>query len=83
MPPTYDTFFQAATGHAPYAYQRRLACGEHGRTAGGEPSQISNLSSAMRERPASCTSRLISIPTGLGKTAPDPSQLNPSNPTES
>jgi CRISPR-associated endonuclease/helicase Cas3 len=42
--PDYSAFFQAATGNAPYDYQRRLA-----------------------ESP--CESRLISIPTGLGKTA--------------
>ena len=59
MPVSYDSFFQAATGSTPYAYQRRLAC--------GEPSQITDSASAMRGVP--CTSRLISIPTGLGKTA--------------
>ena len=56
MPATYDDFFRTATGNAPYDYQRRLACGEHGRTAGGDSG-----------RP--CESQLISIPTGLGKTA--------------
>ena len=25
---TFEQFFEAATGHAPYDYQRRLACGE-------------------------------------------------------
>ncbi|MGH8017412.1 MAG: DEAD/DEAH box helicase [Opitutaceae bacterium] len=56
---TFDTFFRAATatatnpeGNTPYDYQRRLACGEPGRTANG-----------------ACESRLIDIPTGLGKTA--------------
>ena len=29
---TFEQFFKAATGHAPYDYQRRLA--------GGEPGQI-------------------------------------------
>ena len=56
---TFREFFKMATGHAPYDYQRRLACGErNGRSeaewlAGG----------------ADCSSHLISIPTGLGKTA--------------
>ena len=56
---TFREFFKTATGHAPYDYQRRLACGErNGRSeaewlAGG----------------ADCSSHLISIPTGLGKTA--------------
>lgn len=58
-PVRFDTFFQTATGHPPYDYQRRLACGERqGRPeaewlAGGHD----------------CASKLISIPTGLGKTA--------------
>ena len=43
----FDRFFQAATGHCPYDYQRRLAGPD----------------------PAACQSRLIHIPTGLGKTA--------------
>jgi CRISPR-associated endonuclease/helicase Cas3 len=60
MPPIFDAFFQAATGHPPYDYQRRLACGEQ--------SQISDSPTGMSEG-ASCTSRLINIPTGLGKTA--------------
>ncbi len=41
----YETFFQTATGHPPYGWQKRLA-----------------------ENP-DCQSRLIDIPTGLGKTA--------------
>jgi len=45
---TFGQFFEAATGHAPFDYQRRLAEGD----AGGM-----------------CKSRLINIPTGLGKTA--------------
>ena len=44
----FEKFFHAATGHAPYDYQRRLA--GNGRV-----------------RP--CASQLITIPTGLGKTA--------------
>ena len=58
---SFDQFFQIATSHAPYVYQRRLACGEQkGRSeseclGGGDPH--------------GCRSRLINIPTGLGKTA--------------
>jgi hypothetical protein len=54
MPLTFDAFFQKATGHPPYAYQRRLA----GALAGPAPSG-----------PFPCSSELISIPTSLGKTA--------------
>jgi len=64
MPAAFDHFFQTATGNTPYDYQCRLACGEptcpepveRGRTAGGD-------------KGTSCQSQLISIPTGLGKTA--------------
>ena len=72
MPPRFDTFFQAATsprlageaavtpaGHTPYDYQRRLACGERD----GRPE------TAWLAGSAPCSSRLISIPTGLGKIA--------------
>lgn len=55
MPTPYDAFFHAATGNAPYAYQRRLATG-----SADEPTPPS---------PFSCESQLINIPTGLGKTA--------------
>jgi len=62
MPAPYDTFFQTATGNVPYAYQRRLACGEPSRTAGaGEGPAPSG--------PFPRHSHLISITTGLGKTA--------------
>ncbi len=75
MPVNFATFFHAATGlrlngeatappagHAPYDYQRRLA--------GGEPSQISDAAFPIAPAFAgACESRLISIPTGLGKTA--------------
>lgn len=61
MSQPFDEFFRHATGNAPYAYQRRLA---------GVPpaSEISDLRSQM-PRGAPCRSQLISIPTGLGKTA--------------
>ena len=54
MPANYDTFFQTATGNAPYAYQRRLASALEGPAPSG---------------PFPCASQPISIPTGLGKTA--------------
>lgn len=56
---SYDDFFSKATDNGPYDYQGVLACGERaGRVesewlAAGHP----------------CTSHLIDIPTGLGKTA--------------
>jgi len=53
---TFDTFFSAATGHEPYGYQRRLARAE--RTEGVDDAAGTD-----------CQSRLLSIPTGLGKTA--------------
>ena len=56
----YLTLFQQATqGREPYDYQKRLACGER-----GDKSEAEWLSSS-----GPCESRLISIPTGLGKTA--------------
>lgn len=44
----FNQFFTAATGYAPYDYQRRMAGAES-----GQP----------------CASQLITVPTGLGKTA--------------
>ncbi len=44
----FDEFFKAATGHAPFDYQRLLAGGNEG---------------------CRCESKLINVPTGLGKTA--------------
>jgi len=52
---TCDAFFEKGIGKRPYDYQRRLASRE------GETSRVSSGT-----RPES---RLISIPTGLGKTA--------------
>jgi len=49
----FGEFFQAATGHKPFHWQRRLACGD---AANGDSG-------------GSCESLLINIPTGLGKTA--------------
>jgi CRISPR-associated endonuclease/helicase Cas3 len=56
---TFDTFFCAATGNTPYGYQRRLAAGEQNNRT--EPEWLANGTD--------CRSQLISIPTGLGKTA--------------
>ena len=57
----FDQFFKAATGHqeGPFGYQRRLACGEQA----GRSDWLTGPDSA------GCRSRLINIPTGLGKTA--------------
>lgn len=52
--PEFEVFFKTATGNAPYTYQCRLA----GALEGPAPSG-----------PFPCQSQLISIPTGLGKTA--------------
>jgi CRISPR-associated endonuclease/helicase Cas3 len=72
----YQHFFETATaedaasediatkksrGPSPYAYQIRLACGERGAESVADAEWL--------VRGASCESRLISVPTGLGKTA--------------
>jgi CRISPR-associated endonuclease/helicase Cas3 len=49
----YTAFFKAATGSLPYDYQCRLAVGDADSRTAG----------------TDCESRLINIPTGLGKTA--------------
>ena len=60
IPPQFDGFFQAATKKpSPYDYQRRVARGERN----GRP-EAEWLASGTE-----CNSRLINIPTGLGKTA--------------
>ncbi len=56
---TFADFFHAATGNPPYGYQCRLACGDT-----VDPNNPGTMT-----RGTSCTSRLIDIPTGLGKTA--------------
>jgi len=56
----FAAFFKVATDHDhPHDYQRRLACGER-----EDKSDAEWLCSGTE-----CTSRLISIPTGMGKTA--------------
>ncbi len=58
---SFDQLFRTALGSeaAPYDYQCRLACGEKARA--NTPETLTNGSE--------CQSRLIDIPTGLGKTA--------------
>ena len=57
----YTDFFSTATGgtNIPYDYQIRLACGPNASSDKPESLQAS----------ATCESKLINIPTGLGKTA--------------
>jgi len=56
----FGDVFRAATGLAsPYAYQCRLACGDD-----ADPKDPNTL-----RRGSKCDSKLINIPTGLGKTA--------------
>ena len=58
----YAIFFRAATGfEQPFDYQCRLAC--------GEPAGRRREEWLANPDPAGCRSRLINIPTGLGKTA--------------
>jgi CRISPR-associated endonuclease/helicase Cas3 len=58
----FREFFAAATGHkhGPFDYQCRLACGER------KPGETEDR---WLEHGSICESRLINIPTGLGKTA--------------
>ena len=56
----FGEFFKAATGNTPYNYQCRLACGEK---------QARESESVWLSHGVRCESRLINIPTGLGKTA--------------
>ena len=56
---SFADFFQTATRNQPYGYQCRLACG-----SGADPEKPDTLTGGV-----ACASRLIDIPTGLGKTA--------------
>jgi len=58
-PSHFAEFFRHATGYEPYAYQCRLACG---------PDAKADDLDTLKPRTA-CASQLISVPTGLGKTA--------------
>jgi CRISPR-associated endonuclease/helicase Cas3 len=55
---TFPKFFEAATGHSPYCWQGRLANGEN-----------FELNDPETQTGRPCSSMLIDIPTGLGKTA--------------
>ena len=55
----FNQFFSKATGFDPYEYQSRLACGERGALSDHE----------WLSRSSACESKLIDVPTGLGKTA--------------
>src|SRR5256885_1898141 len=55
----FADFFKAATEHAPYDHQCRLACGDDAYSE--DPETLT----PGRE----CRSLLINVPTGLGKTA--------------
>ena len=56
MKKSFRTFFERATSHAPYDYQKRLA--------GDEPSECEGPNQGIP-----CVSKCINVPTGLGKTA--------------
>jgi CRISPR-associated endonuclease/helicase Cas3 len=56
----FDAFFKTATGHGPFEDQCRLACGER---------QPGETEAQWLAHGTPCESRLINIPTGLGKTA--------------
>jgi CRISPR-associated endonuclease/helicase Cas3 len=55
----FPSSFAAATGNPPYDWQGRLACGEGYCADDPETHKLG----------APCESKLIDIPTGLGKTA--------------
>ncbi len=69
MKPRFDTFFEAATGHSPYLWQCRLACGEPPEGANCDLEKPNDATKAWLVGGNPCDSRLIDIPTGLGKTA--------------
>ncbi len=58
----FRNFFTVATGHEPYPYQCRLACGE-------KMDDQTEVDWLTNPDPDGCRSRLINVPTGLGKTA--------------
>jgi CRISPR-associated endonuclease/helicase Cas3 len=55
----FGQVFKEATGFVPFGYQCRLACGKD-----ADPNNPDSLRSC-----SECASKLINIPTGLGKTA--------------
>ncbi|MGF1531687.1 MAG: CRISPR-associated helicase Cas3', partial [Puniceicoccaceae bacterium] len=68
-PQTFTNLFQTATGHQPYLWQCRLACGEPPPKANGDLNKPDEPTSRWLTTAHPCASRLIDIPTGLGKTA--------------
>ncbi|MCC5836081.1 MAG: CRISPR-associated helicase Cas3' [Opitutales bacterium] len=66
---TFADFFEATTDHPPYLWQCRLACGEPPEGANCDLSSPDKLTTQWLSGGNSCASRLIDIPTGLGKTA--------------
>ena len=72
---SYPGFFQAATatdskpGYKPYLWQCRLACGEPPEGANCDLEKPDELTLKWLSGGTVSASRLIDIPTGLGKTA--------------
>ena len=56
----FDEFFHSSTGHEPYDYQPRLACG---------PRKEGESKAIWLGHGTDCQSKLINVPTGPGKTA--------------
>lgn len=67
----FESFFTAATGNEPYLWQCRLADGEQKECSNSEFRNNDEVALDLlsKTEPARCQSRLIDIPTGLGKTA--------------
>ncbi len=67
----FDQFFRLATGlrHDPYPYQCRLACGPPPPGANQDMVHPDAATQAWLEAGSPCVSTLITVPTGLGKTA--------------
>jgi len=72
---TFDQLFEAATGHAPYEYQRRLAGGDGGRPC---ESQLINIPTGLGKTAAVVLARLWNRL--LSSLNPLPSTLNPTWP---
>lgn len=66
---TYTDFFRQATHHDPYHWQIRLACGEPPPEANHDLTHPDPATLAWLRGTSLCSSHLIDIPTGLGKTA--------------
>src|SRR5690625_8046882 len=66
---SYPEFFEIATDHKPYLWQCRLACGEPPDRANCDLEAPDKLTLEWLSGGTDCNSKLIDIPTGLGKTA--------------